>query len=44
MTAGEGGRRDRASLGIVGLADRAKDRVGGTRTGCASRIGIAAAL
>ena len=44
LDGGEAAERIEESLGIVGLADRAKDRVGGYSHGMRQRLGIAAAL
>jgi ABC-2 type transport system ATP-binding protein len=44
LDGGEAADRIEESLGIVGLADRAKDRVGGYSHGMRQRLGIAAAL
>ncbi len=44
LDGGEAAGRIEESLGIVGLADRAKDRVGGYSHGMRQRLGIAAAL
>ena len=44
LDGGEAPERIEESLGIVGLADRAKDRVGGYSHGMRQRLGIAAAL
>jgi ABC-2 type transport system ATP-binding protein len=44
LDGGEAASRIEESLGIVGLADRAKDRVGGYSHGMRQRLGIAAAL
>ncbi len=44
LDGGEAKERIEESLGIVGLVDRAKDRVGGYSHGMRQRLGIAAAL